>query len=565
MFRFGAKAISPHKESNELLSLAEKLGFDAYQIKWTVQENSEAVKSFVKSIEENNQELIAGASGLQEISGVARIVEELAEKVANRCTTGLTQAQISNKTIQEIETELKKIANDMGNFADSAVKLRDLSEHIAQFVGEVRDIARQTNLLALNAAIEAARAGLAGKGFSVVAEEIRKLADISALSAQRIQLTSEQVTKGINEVASGAENSAIRLKSIGAGVQECGDTFSDFVDVFEEITALNSELFQGTAKQANTTENMAKVFANISASTQQVLEVVADQQRHHDYLRRLVNQISSNIYLLQKKAALYKGKNELLFGINPAMSPETIRELYLPVINALCENLGYQPRIVIAADYNALADCLIDNIVDVGWFSPLAYVNASAKKPVIPLATPIVNGAPSYKGYIVSTAETGVTSLAELKGKRMAFVDPKSASGYAYPRLLLRQNGIDPDRQLGESVFLGTHSRVIDAVLSGAVTAGATYSEAIDDAKKRGLPVDRLVYLAETEPIPKDCLAVRADYDTSLRKKIQQGLLSLADTKEGKRVLANSPIQGFIKVRDEDYNIVREIAQGSNT
>lgn len=60
------KRISPYKESNELLSLAEKLGFDAFQIKWTVQENSEDVKSFVKSINENNQELISGASGLQE-------------------------------------------------------------------------------------------------------------------------------------------------------------------------------------------------------------------------------------------------------------------------------------------------------------------------------------------------------------------------------------------------------------------------------------------------------------------------------------------------------------------
>lgn len=73
--------------------------------------------------------------------------------MASCCTAGLLEAQASNNSIQEIETELKIIANDMGNFADSAVKLRDLSEYIARFVVKVRDIARQTNLLALSAAM----------------------------------------------------------------------------------------------------------------------------------------------------------------------------------------------------------------------------------------------------------------------------------------------------------------------------------------------------------------------------------------------------------------------------
>ncbi|CCO08643.1 phosphate/phosphite/phosphonate ABC transporter substrate-binding protein [Desulforamulus hydrothermalis] len=565
MFKLKTKADALPDQSNELLLLAEKLGFDAYQVKWTVQENYEAVKSIVKTVNDNNQEIISGVSGLQEISGVAKAVEELAQKVAGNCTAALTKAQTNNLYIHEIEKELLAIVYEMKIFANSAEKLQNLSEHIARFVGEVRDIARQTNLLALNAAIEAARVGLAGKGFAVVADEIKKLADVSAMSARSIQQTSEQVTAGIYEVATGAQDSANKLNQVGSKIKQCGKTFAELVGVFEEITTLNSELFEGATKQALATEDIAQVFTNISASTKQVQQVVANQQRHHEYLHQLIDKISNNIYLVQKEAVCYKGRKELLFGINPAMSPDTIRELYLPVINALCNNLGYQPRIIIAADYNALADSLHDRIIDVGWFSPLAYVNASAKQKIIPLATPIVNGASSYKGYIVTTKETGITSLAELKGKRIAFVDPKSASGYAYPRLLLRQQGVDPDQQLGECIFLGTHSRVIDAVLSGAVTAGATYTEAIDEAKKRGLPVERMVYLAETPPIPKDCLAVHTSFDKNLLKKVQHILLTLADSSEGQRVLLNTSIQGFIKARDEDYNIVREIANINKT
>lgn len=219
---------------------------------------------------------------------------------------------------------------------------------------------------------------------------------------------------------------------------------------------------------------------------------------------------------------------------------------------------------MIAADYNTLADNLIDGIVDVGWFSPLAYVNASSKDKVIPLATPIVNGAASYKGYIITTKATGITSLADLKGKHMAFVDPKSASGYAYPRLLLRRAGVDPDHDLGESIFLGTHSRVIDVVLSGTVAAGATYSEAVDDAGNRGLKVDRLVYLAETEPIPKDCIAARSGLEPRIVQKLKEGLLNLAWTREGREALVDSPVEGFTQARDESYDIVREVAREAN-
>jgi len=546
------------------LPLAEKLGFDAHQVNWTVRENAEVARSLVKGTGKNTQELMDGSAGLQELAGVARSVEESARRVADLCSSRLTQAQEGKKLMSEVKTDLVHISADVINFAKSAVKLRELSRDISSFVSEVGDIARQTNLLALNAAIESARAGLAGKGFSVVAEEVRKLADKSALSAQRIQKTAEDISNGINGVASGAEYSAGQLNAVGRGAQAGEDTFAGIVTAFEEITNQNMELFQATAQQAETIEYLAGVFSSLNGGMQEILDLVKNQERLHEYLLKLANQLSGNIYTLQKQAICFKQNNEIIFGINPALSPENIRKLYLPVIVALCTVIGYRPRIVIAADYNALADNLIDGIVDVGWFSPLAYVNASVKGNVTPLATPIVNGAASYRGYIISTASTGITLLEELKGKRMAFVDPKSASGYAYPRLLLRRAGVNPDRDLGESIFLGTHSRVIDAVLSGSVAAGATYSEAIDDARNRGQNVDKLVYLAETETIPKDCIAARPGIELKLAQKLKDGLLILARTKEGREAMVNSPIEGFIPTRDESYNIVKEVAREEN-
>ncbi|WP_286680456.1 phosphate/phosphite/phosphonate ABC transporter substrate-binding protein [Tepidanaerobacter sp. EBM-49] len=254
-----------------------------------------------------------------------------------------------------------------------------------------------------------------------------------------------------------------------------------------------------------------------------------------------------------------KKENEIIFGINPALSPEIIKSLYLPVINMVCKNMNLIPHVLVATDYDALSNSLIDGIIDVGWFSPLAYVNAKSKGPIVPLVTPIVNGSPSYLGYIITTVDSGIKNLSDIKGQRMAFVDPKSASGYAYPRMLLKKAGIDPDRDLEEQLCLGTHSNVVEAVLSGSVKVGATYSEAIEEAKRQGLDITKLVYLAKTDPIPKDCIAARANMDQEILDKLKNAFINYRDNKKG-----SSIINGFVIADDKNYDIIREVAKDAN-
>lgn len=95
---------------------------------------------------------------------------------------------------------------------------------------------------------------------------------------------------------------------------------------------------------------------------------------------------------LQGVVAGLKAENEIIFGINPFTSPENIKRMYVPILNWVCSHAGYKARITIVKDYEALTEGIKQNIIDVGWLSPFAYVHAHRESGVMPIVTPKVNG-----------------------------------------------------------------------------------------------------------------------------------------------------------------------------
>ena len=182
----------------------------------------------------------------------------------------------------------------------------------------------------------------------------------------------------------------------------------------------------------------------------------------------------------------------------------------------------YKARVIIVTDYDALGRSLLQGTVDIGWFSPFAYVSAKEKGNVLPLVTPIVNKATSYTGYIIARKDKGYKTIDDLKGKRFGFVDSKSASGYVYPRALLAASGKDPKSFFDETLFVGSHDRVIEGVLNGSLDAGATYSEALERVGASGVNLNDFEIISSTDPIPKDAIAARPGFEQELADKINE-------------------------------------------
>src|SRR6266542_5576624 len=202
-------------------------------------------------------------------------------------------------------------------------------------------------------------------------------------------------------------------------------------------------------------------------------------------------------------AALFAGlftnatsAQDLKFGFTPVLSEPEMRAEFEPLMNYLSDAIGKKVTLYIAKDYGDLRTQMENGSVDIGSFSPFAYVDAARGGKIRIIAQSIIEGSATYRGIIVARRDSRLKSIADLKGKRFAFVDPKSASGYVYPRAMLIEKGINPESYFKETTFAGSHDKVIAAVLEGRVDAGAIYDGALGVAQRWGVSVDDLMSIA---------------------------------------------------------------------
>ena len=254
---------------------------------------------------------------------------------------------------------------------------------------------------------------------------------------------------------------------------------------------------------------------------------------------------------------------DLTFGFTPVLGQTDEQAEFEPLTSYLSEVIGQKVALYVARNYGDLRTQMEAGQVDIGSFSPFAYVDAVRGGKIRIIAQSVIDGSSTYRGIVVARKDRGLKSIADLRGKRFAFVDPKSASGYVYPRAMLVEKGVNPDSFFQETIFAGDHKKVIAAVLDGRVDAGATYDGALAIAKAGGMASDDLMIIASTDPIPHDAIAVRTGLDEALARRIQSALVNLDKTEAGRRVIANSKkkLSGHVIAEDSTFNVVRRTAR----
>ena len=222
----------------------------------------------------------------------------------------------------------------------------------------------------------------------------------------------------------------------------------------------------------------------------------------------------------------------LNFGIGPWLSPERMEESYRPLLDYLEDRTQHRIILNITPDYSALLTDLKAGRIDVAIMSSMTFAESLGTSPdkitylvTSTRATADGSNSPFYYGYIVTTKGSKIRTLQDLKGKRFGFVDQKSASGYRFPLASILNAGIDPQKDFSETVFLGSHDSVADALVNGRIDAGAIWDHAFDQYQRDHQAP--LALVTKTSPIPEEAWVAGPSADPKVSARIKAILLNI--------------------------------------
>jgi phosphonate transport system substrate-binding protein len=258
----------------------------------------------------------------------------------------------------------------------------------------------------------------------------------------------------------------------------------------------------------------------------------------------------------------------LVVGFAPWEDPSEIHQAAAKITKMLSAELQMKVDAKVATDYAGVVEAMRGGRVHMAFYPPAAYVMAEQRAEAKVILKSTFKGQSAYYSAIITRMDSGISSLADLKGKSFAFVDPSSTSGSIYPRVLLLNAGIKPERDFKHVLNAGGHDSVVLAVFNKRVDAGACYANdpqgrqaawTMPNLLPRPADKDQIKVVALSKPIPADNISVRKDLDEALVGRIKAFFLRLSSTKEGREQIKRVyKVDGFTSASPEDYAPVRE-------
>lgn len=275
-------------------------------------------------------------------------------------------------------------------------------------------------------------------------------------------------------------------------------------------------------------------------------------------------------------------KSELLMAFVPSAQADKVLTDARPIGDYIAKEVGVSVKVQVPTSYAAVVEGLTSGFIDVAWVGALAYVAAHQRSGAEPMTksdrcppVTIVPNQPSpcvpvasYPSIIITRTDSGINTLADLKGKKFAFGDPDSTSSNLWPRYYLKQNGIDPDKDFSRTVNISSQSAIALAVYNKTADAGAMFGDARLGSPQRTAPdilTKTKILFQAPEDIAGDPQIVRKGLNAAQKEKVRKAFIKMGTDPTMKAALkAIYNIDALEPAKDSDYNPVRKVVQAVN-
>lgn len=299
--------------SKQLNEASEQMAASLEEISATTEELSATISTIAEDSDNQNKSIIDISEVLVQLSSLVQLAENRAKSTSSNAVNSKKVADFGRQKVEETVKAMNSINRESNETFKVLERVNNLSVKVGGIVTTINSIAEQTDLLALNAAIEAARAGEHGKGFSVVAEEVRKLAEESNDKAKEIASLINEMTKQTQNAVSAMERANTEVEN---GVEIVAETDKAFVDIINsinnivehvnEILDITSDEVASSDKVVELINDVATVTENNASSCKNVSGAIQDETSTVNNLTATAEETSAMSEQLLKEVEKFK-------------------------------------------------------------------------------------------------------------------------------------------------------------------------------------------------------------------------------------------------------------------